>query len=173
MPLFEYIPSGWRGTDRTIQHMRGLAVAAAKNWGFIRIATPFAFGMPRNFRGQGERILEWVKKHIEYVPDPVTAADENGVPQGMELVQAPVRTLQRKAGDCDDHSTLICALGMVLGIPAEFATVKADPRRPAEFSHVYPRLLIDGEWLGCDSTVARSRLGWEPERFWEKRSWRI
>ncbi len=519
MPLYEYIPSGWRGTERTIQHMRELAVAAAKSWGFIRIATPFAFGMPRNFRGQGERILEWVKKHIEYVPDPVTAADEDGVPQGMELVQAPLRTIQRKAGDCiplsqkiilrdkasgqyavkavgdirenfsdyealsyamdgrqwvfspvtqwidkgkkpvqrvrlrsgqsffctpdhkiwtlkssrftphreplagiagfsrpymrgvmcahrlpslngtpgisaaqlfieglytaegfsgepfraeianknetlidytcrcldqlgipyrlrlrkdgvrlvylkaswltkrlhemfgrtswvkhfpdeylslsrdamevlllayglgdayipkpggiwheraskiyntnsdrlahqlivmhmilgrpvspwyqrnprgagriqrpmwriackdlenrrchlerqpgvenitikkiddvgeaevcdisvagthnfvaedgailsncDDHSTLIAAIGMVLGIPAEFATIKADPRRPADFSHVYPRLLIDGEWVGCDSTVARSRLGWEPERFWEKRSWRI
>lgn len=173
MPLYEFIPSGWRGTDRTIQHMRELAVAAARSWGFIRIASPFANGVPRDFRKQAERILEWVKKHIEYVPDPVTAADGNGVPQGMELVQAPLRTIQRKAGDCDDHSGLIAALAMVLGIPAEFATIKADPRRPDEYSHVYPRLLINGEWMGADSTVARSSLGWEPERQWEKRTWRI
>jgi len=173
VPLYEIIPSGWSGTERTIAHMRDLAVKAAKDWGFIRIATPFALGAPRDYRQQATRILEWVKKHIEYVPDPITAADKDGVPQGMELVQAPLRTIQRGAGDCDDQATLIAALGMVLGIPAEFATIKADPRRPNDFSHVYPRLLIGGEWTGVDSTVAKSVLGWEPDKHWQKTSWRI
>jgi transglutaminase-like putative cysteine protease len=173
MPLYEFIPANWQGTERTVHHMRDLAVKAAKDWGFIRIATPFALGVPRDFAAQGQRIIDWVKKHIEYVPDPVTAADKDGVPQGMELVQAPLRTIQRGAGDCDDHSTLIASMGMVLGIPAEFATVKADPRRPKEFSHIYPRLLIDGDWRGADSTVARSFLGREPERHWGKSTWRI
>lgn len=173
MPFQEFIPSGWRGTERTIEYMRVLAAKAAKDWGFLKIAAPFAFGCPRDFRCQAERILEWVKKHIEFIPDPVTAADENGDPQGIEMVQAPLRTIERKAGDCDCHSTLIAALGMALGIPAEFATIKCDDRRPDEFSHVYPRMLIKGQWLGVDSTVFRSRVGWEPEEYKAIKTWRV
>jgi hypothetical protein len=173
MPFLEYIPSGWRGTSRTIEHMRALAVKAARDWGFIKIAAPFANGCPRDFACQAQRILAWVKKHIEFIPDPVTAADENGVPQGMEMVQAPLRTIERRAGDCDDHSGLIAAFAMALGIPAEFATIKSDVRRPKEFSHVYPRLLIKGQWVGVDSTVPRSYVGWEPEKFTAIQTWRI
>ena len=170
---FENIDAGWRGTERTIQVMAQLAGAAVKNWGFVQIATPFARDIARNHREQGRRILDWVKQKITYIPDPLTNADVDGLAQGIELVQAPLRTIQRGGGDCDDQSTLIAALGLALGIPARFATLKCDPERPAEYSHVYPVLYIDGQWLGADSTVRTSYLGWEPKTYLEKRLWRI
>ena len=97
---FENIDAGWRGTERTIEVMGQLATAAARDWGFIRIATPFAAGCARDFRCQGQRVLDWTKKKISYIPDPLTTADEHGVVQGIELVQAPLRTIQRGGGDC-------------------------------------------------------------------------
>jgi hypothetical protein len=164
--------------------MRGLAVQAARDWNFIKMATPFAQQCPRDYRCQADRILTWVKKNITFVPDPVSEAgadqrflgmnpSTDQVAEGIEMVQAPMRTLERRAGDCDCIGTLIAALAMSLGIPAQYVTIKSDMRRPEEFSHVYPRLLVNGVWLAADPTVPSSVLGWEPPRQWGKTEWRI
>lgn len=169
MPLYEDIPFGFRGTARTIDYMKQLAAKDAKNWNFIRIATNITKGTPaRDDAAIATRLLDFVKGFVRFVRDPVTAGGA-----GMELVQAPFKTLYRKAGDCDDLSGLIAALAMAHGIQAAFVTIKADPRMPDEFSHVYTVLLINGKWLGADASVQKSYLGWEPGIQIGRQEWRV
>lgn len=171
--MLEVIRPGWRGTERTLGHMAALTVSDARNFTLIRIATMIARRCPpRDQKCQGQAILDFVKEYIQFILDPISH-DENGRTSGLELVQAPLKTLWRRAGDCDDQSTLIAALGMALGIPAAFVVIKADRNNLQEFSHVYPALLINGKWLPADSTVKRSWLGWEPPVHFGKQVWRI
>lgn len=171
MSFLESIPAGWRGTKRTIHWMREMAVQDARKWPFIQVATRIIAGCPhKDYMCHGRRILNFVKRYVTFLPDPRTSVEDGGQ---MELVQAPFQTLHRKAGDCDDMSTLVAALAMAVGIPAQYATIKADGRRPDEFSHVYPVLFIDGRWLGADASVDKSYLGWEAPRHNGKEMWRI
>jgi len=171
MSFLESIPAGRPGTSRTIGRMRELATRDARNWRFIRIATRIIAGCPhKSYLCHGKRILHFVKRYVQYVPDPATSV-ENG--SQIELVQAPFQTLRRRAGDCDDTSTLVAALAMAVGIPARFATIKADKRRTDEFSHVYAELQVNNNWMGADASVAKSYLGWQPPVHYGKETWRI
>lgn len=80
-----------------------------------------------------------------------------------ETLQEPRVTLQLGAGDCDDHSMLIMALLLSLGIRARFKTV-AVPSAPDTFAHVYVEALDrrTGQWVPLDSTVPGAGPGWEP-----------
>lgn len=67
---------------------------------------------------------------------------------------------------CDDHSTATCALATALGHGCGVRTVKADPNRPDDFSHVYPIIGIRKHgverWYPIDSTEAGARFGQDP-----------
>ena len=102
-------------------------------------------------------ILTFMRTHVKYELDPA----------GLEYVQTPHYTLLNSgSGDCDDMSTAVAGLAMALGFRAGFRTVKGDPGRPQQWSHVYPVIGIQekGEtvWLTADATQAESFLGWDP-----------
>jgi hypothetical protein len=67
---------------------------------------------------------------------------------------------------CDGHATAIAALAMALGMKAGFRTVRGDPSRPNQWSHVYAVIGIGQggktTWLTADSTQQESYLGWDP-----------
>lgn len=67
---------------------------------------------------------------------------------------------------CDDQSVAAAALAMALGFRAGFRTVKGDPGRPDQWSHVYPVIGIPKKgkviWLTADATQKESYLGWDP-----------
>ncbi|MGM0443758.1 MAG: transglutaminase-like domain-containing protein, partial [Fibrobacterota bacterium] len=52
---------------------------------------------------------------ITYVKDPVNVAGS-----GLDKIQYPVETLEKKSGDCDDSSVLYASLLSAVGIPAAF-----------------------------------------------------
>lgn len=80
--------------------------------------------------------------------------------------------------NCDDQSMLVACLALCLGHGAAFKTVKVDPDRPEEYSHVYPLIGIRNKsnkpvWLAADTTQKGVDLGWEPppERVLGSKTW--
>jgi len=113
---------------------------------------------------QAEAIFRAVKRNIRFRGE------------YSETVQTPLVTLQVRAGDCDDHATLIAALLRSIGIPARFKTISTDPLNPDTFTHVYALAgLRRGnkivQWLPLDTTVPWSSPGWEAPRALRARIW--
>ena len=92
-----------------------------------------------------------------------------------EQVRAPWWSLVIEgAGDCNSSfSTATAAMLMSIGIPAKFRTVKADPQRKDQFSHVYAVAVIHGKDLALDASVPFSRPGSEPQVVYGVRDWPV
>lgn len=157
------IGHGDRAISKTILHMQAL-VLGPEGVGHpdVRVAAiEAARGSLKNIT-EIDAVLSWVKQHIEF-------RGENA-----ETLQSPVVTLQLRAGDCDDHSTLIAALLRSLGYDVNFKTVAASASDPYSFSHVYAVVKDKrtGEWKALDSTVPGSYAGWEPPMIYRQKTYR-
>jgi hypothetical protein len=116
----------------------------------------------RDQQGEIVAVLQWVKSNIAFRGE------------WAETVQTPLVTLQLRAGDCDDQSTLMAALLGSLGYKTRFKTVAADPSAPYAFSHVYIEIFQrkTGQWIALDSTVPQSFPGWQPPQIFRSKAWR-
>lgn len=156
------IPGGYAGTRATIERMRLKVDEAKKNPEVISLASDIVQSVrERDHRGELEAIVRWVKQNVRYVNDP----------QGVELIQSPLYTIKRGAGDCDDYSILINSLAAALGYNTAFKTIKADPNYPYEFSHVYSLINIDGKWIPADGSQRHKEVGWDPPSHWGYQIW--
>lgn len=159
------IGQGDRGIAQTIRYMYGAVmgsegVASAE---IRRQALTIVQGVAsRDQQGEIAAVLQWVKSNIAFRGE------------WAETVQTPLVTLQLKAGDCDDQSTLMAALLGSLGYKTRFKTVAADPRAPYAFSHVYIEIFQrkTGQWISLDSTVPQSFPGWQPPQIFRSKAWR-
>ncbi len=97
-------------------------------------------------------VFEWVKDNIEFRGE------------YAETIQTPYFTLQVRAGDCDDHSTLIAAMLESLGFETRFNTISTGGDAD-EFSHVFAEVKLRGseQWIPLDTTVRSSYPGWLPK----------
>lgn len=91
-----------------------------------------------------------------------------------ETVQTPLLTLQFRAGDCDDHATLMVALLRSIGIPARFTTVSTNEGK--DFTHVYALAGIRRgghivAWVPLDTTVPQAYPGWKPPIITREKTW--
>jgi hypothetical protein len=159
--------SGEAGTKQTIQVMRKLVDQAVSDPSFIRFASDIVRSVPAfNDLAEASALYEWVKRNIRYTKDPVT----------KEKLYPPQELLKIRAGDCDDISMLLGALGIAIGYPARLATISADPTQPNEFSHVYVELEVppgSGYWLPLDAARLDSQFGVEPPMYFRKRVWSL
>lgn len=159
------IGRGDRGIAQTIRYMYGAVmgnegVASAE---IRRQALTIVQGVPsRDQQGEINAVLQWVKSNIAFRGE------------WAETVQTPLVTLQLRAGDCDDQSTLMAALLGSLGYKTRFKTVAADPSAPYAFSHVYIEIFHrkTGQWISLDSTVPQSFPGWQPPNIFRQKAWR-
>jgi hypothetical protein len=159
------IGTGDRGIAQTIRYMYGAVmgnegVASAE---VRRQALTIVQGVAsRDQQGEIAAVLQWVKSNIAFRGE------------WAETVQTPLVTLQLRAGDCDDQSTLMAALLGSLGYKTRFKTVAADPRAPYAFSHVYIEIFQrkTGQWIALDSTVPQSFPGWQPPQIFRQKAWR-
>jgi hypothetical protein len=159
------IGRGDRGISQTIRYMYGAVmgnegVASAE---VRRQALTIVQGVAsRDQQGEIAAVLQWVKSNIAFRGE------------WAETVQTPLVTLQLRAGDCDDQSTLMAALLGSLGYKTRFKTVAADPRAPYAFSHVYIEIFQrkTGQWVALDSTVPQSFPGWQPPNIFRQKAWR-
>lgn len=91
---------------------------------------------------QALAIGTWVQENIKYVHE------------ATELFQSPMTTLRLKAGDCDDHATLINSLLTTVGIKNKFCILNIR----GQWAHIYAVALVKvpGEGLHrmtLDSTL--------------------
>jgi Transglutaminase-like superfamily len=159
------IGSGDRGIAQTIRYMYGAVMGneGVANPEIRRQALAIVQNVPsRDQQGEIAAILQWVKSNIAFRGE------------YAETVQTPLVTLQLRAGDCDDQSSLMAALLGSLGYKTRFKTVAADPSAPWAFSHVYIEIFHrkSGQWISLDSTVPQSYPGWQPPKIFRAKEWR-
>lgn len=82
--------------------------------------------IPKDPLAHALAIGEWVQQNITYV---------NETP---EVFQTPTHTVATGYGDCDDFTTLICALCESIGIETELVALEWG----GAFRHIFPRALI-------------------------------
>lgn len=157
------IPSGEAGTRATLKIMKQLVLSpwGHRNpevvWLARQIVEEVSPGPQKDYRAMAGAILDFMKQNVDYRLDP----------SGLEYVPTPWYTLLVTGReDCDGHATAAAALAMALGLKAGFRTVRGDPSRPDQWSHVYAVIGIPKkgktEWLTVDSTQEESFLGWDP-----------
>lgn len=150
------IPDGIDATRATLRAMVRYARSGQTDVPLITLArqiisnrVPMS-GTSKNYAAQMAALQNWVRDQIRYVRDPV----------GAEMVQTPERTLDIKAGDCDDKSVLLAALLMSAGFQCRFVAVglKGGP-----YSHVFVEARLGTRWVPCETIVAGKEPGWYPE----------
>lgn len=142
------ISDGPTGSIQTIGYMRQFVLDAVRDpsQGVRDLALQIIGNA--GFVGQVRAIQVWVQQNIRYVRDPPTA----------ELVQTPQKTLQWKAGDCDDQAVLVCALLTSIGHPCQFMAMWfANP----DDGHVVSRTKIGPNWVAVE-TIKPVALGFVP-----------
>jgi transglutaminase-like putative cysteine protease len=140
------IPGGMQGLRDTVRAMSALACQGSRDHAIIALAHDL-----QNSRilKTLENVLAFAVHNVRYVLDP----------DGMELVQTPVRTLMDARGDCDDFSVLIAAILRAGSIPVRFAVVKTPGHE--FFNHVFPEASTDDgtTWFALDGTLPAPRVG--------------
>ena len=91
----------------------------------------------------------WVRDRIRYVKDV----------RGVETLQTPLLTLNLRAGDCDDQTTLFCALAEAIGHKTRMVAVSSNG---FSFCHVYPEILIGSKWIACECIHKNYNIGKRP-----------
>lgn len=90
----------------------------------------------------------FVRDRIRYVSDP----------EDVELLQTPEKTLELRAGDCDDKSILLASLLKSINHPCRYRAVGT---QPGIFEHVYVETKIRDFWLPLETTEP-VEPGWQP-----------
>ncbi len=154
------IPGGDKGTRATLDRMRHIVIESLKSkkhGAFLRglaiKITNDAGCKTKEFRCEAKALFEWVRDKVKWIRDT----------RGFETLQWPHRTIAFGAGDCDDLTILLCALGTSVGIPCAMKAIAANPSRKNQYSHVY--VIMDpfgnGKWIPADPTVKSAPFGWE------------
>jgi len=111
-------------------------------------------------------IYAWVHAHLRFVDDPI---DSYGDPK--ETISPAIDVLKFGGGDCDDFTVLISTLLQISGKLTHIVTVASDPRDPSQFTHVYPEVNIDGEWIPVDAARPGAQFGVAPLRVYRRKVW--
>lgn len=104
---------------------------------------------PKDYSCEVRKIHAFVRDNIRYVQD---IAD-------VETVASPEKTLEYRAGDCDDKSVLLAALLESIGHKTRFIAIGFEPN---VFAHVYVETLIGRRWIPLETTED-VEAGWQPD----------
>lgn len=109
--------------------------------------------------GAARAIGEWVRDNIRFTDDVV----------GIETLHSAREVARLRIGDCDDFTILISSLLQTVGLPTHIVTVAGSGDDPTQFSHVYPEVEIDGQWIAVDYARRDPDFGRTPEGYFRKR----
>lgn len=116
--------------QETLRVMRKLALDAQGDVALRELAEKITSGLiDKDYVSEYAAVLNWVRKNVRYVRDPVT----------IEQVKTPRAVLETRSGDCDDKAVLISALIGHLGGRSRFsagAFKRAPSGRPI-LAHVW------------------------------------
>ena len=136
------IPDGPAGTRVTLDLMSRMVKRYKRSVPLRQLALNLIRGIEgrKDFPAQVARIRNYVADNIQYVKDV----------NGVETVQTPDRTLDNKAGDCDDQSVLVASLLETIGHPTRFVAIRMKPLGP--FVHVFTQTRIGRQWVTVETT---------------------
>ncbi len=91
---------------------------------------------------QVNRLVDWVYRNLQKV--------------AVANLSSAYEILDKKVGDCSEHTTLFAALSRSLGLPTRvnMGVVYLDGQF---YYHAWPSVLIDGQWLSIDPTFGQHR----------------
>jgi hypothetical protein len=149
------LSEGDAGIRQTLELMKNLAIEGTQHGDIWELSRMLVGGDSpvdvHDTSGEAQRLLKYIQDHLRWTPDTGNA----------ETVAAPWRTLQVRAGDCDDLSTLLASLGVSIGLETRFKAIAANEDFKKEFSHVYVQFKLDGEWVSAEPSIKEVPLGWE------------
>ncbi|NJN63472.1 MAG: transglutaminase domain-containing protein [Acidobacteria bacterium] len=100
-------------------------------------------------------IFEGMRRDVRYTSDVA----------GVDTYANPRRTLEHRAGDCDDYSALGCAALMSIGIPCRLKVIRT--KDSSTWNHIYIEAGSPKDrpsrWIPLDASV-NVRAGWEAPR---------
>jgi hypothetical protein len=149
------IPKGYRGTERTVEHVKALIRAGAKDFYVRQKAIDILLERrvkPKDYLGEIEALFQWVQDNVRYTKDPFR----------VEVLHSARRMLELAAGDCDDMTILLGALLESIGHPVRLVVIGPDPLRPRFFTHIYLEARHKRRWIPLDATVSHP-MGWAPQ----------
>ena len=116
-------------------------------------------GVPsRDKKEQALTLARWVRDNIYYVHE---------LPERFQL---PTETLRIKAGDCDDHTTLLASLLESVGIPSQLVCMSLD----GGWAHIFPAAAMNtGKLLHLDTTAKSGDLAQNPVKYAMERGKRV
>lgn len=155
-----YIPKGWRGTHKTLEHVQALIRAGAKDFYVRQKAIDILFEKhvkPKDYLAEIKALFEWVRQHIRYTKDTFQ----------VEVLHSARRMLELRAGDCDDMSILLGAMLEAIGHPVRLVIIGPDPRKQDLFTHIYLEVFHKSRWISLDATMPYP-MGWAP-RAWVRK----
>lgn len=148
------IPSGYRGTLKTVEHIVDLVKKGAKDFKVRQTAIDVLRQRavkPKDYLGEIKALFEWVQQHIRYTKDTFR----------VEVLHSARRMLELRAGDCDDMAILLGAMLEAIGHPVRLVITGPDPLRQDLFSHIYLEVFHKGRWVPLDATMPHP-MGWAP-----------
>jgi transglutaminase-like putative cysteine protease len=152
--VLERVPSGPAGTKHTVEHVRELVRAGAKDF-YVRqkaIDILMERGVrPKDYYEEIKALFEWVQSNVRYTRDPFR----------VETLHSARRMLELRAGDCDDMTILLGSMLESVGHPVRLVLAGPDPRRPRLYSHIYLEAHLRGRWIPLDPTMHHP-MGWAP-----------
>lgn len=147
--------------DDRIVHLRKLAQAGKKDpavYEFARRAVNAKCGASwcvpeKDNLAEARALFQAVRKNVRYTSDIA----------GVDSYQKPGHTLSLRTGDCDDYSTLACALAGSLGMPTRFKVIRT--KDAPTWNHIYAQIGFPRrgprKWISFDASVDMP-FGWEP-----------
>lgn len=144
------IPEGVAGIRETLKAMTAIVRSYKKSMPVRNMAITLIAGcQQKDWACEVKSVHAFVRDRVRYVND-IT---------DVETVQTPDITLQNRAGDCDDKSTLLAALLESIGHPTRFVAIGFEP---AIYSHVYVETRIGDNWIPLETTEP-VEAGWSPD----------
>lgn len=106
----------------------------------------------KDYNGEVKAVFNWMRANVRYVRDIHT----------IDTFATAARTIQARAGDCDDYTITMGALLMSLGFPVRTKTIRTTDSD--DWNHIYLQVgLPPGKptkWMTLDASVPRP-AGWE------------
>lgn len=133
------LASGAKGTAQTLALMAAL-VRHGKQQPEVRAQAQALVAdlLQKDYRAEAERIHNFVRDEVRYTKDV----------RGIETLHTAPQLLRQRQGDCDDKTVLAASLLEAIGHKTRLVAVGAG----GVYRHVYPEVLIRGEWIAVETT---------------------
>jgi len=117
----------------------------SKNNAIISQSSSISEGTNSNIN-KARKIFNWVRDHINYT-------------FYFNTKYGALGTLNKRIGNCCDHSHLFVALSRAAGLPARYVHGNCVFKSGSKYGHVWAQIYVDGKWYNADTISSGNSLG--------------